>query len=674
MTRRLAGHATALVLSTAGLLAAIPTTAHAAPAGGGVEVSYRGYHLTVPADWQVVDLEANPRACVRQDRKTVYLGLPGDSQDCPPHLVADRADTLLVTPERSTDTPAATVRPGAEVPASVVRAGAAGREFTVSVEGTGLRVTAGYRDSADAVRQVLAGGRTDGTAAAAPASRQPRSLAQAPAAQAPAAQTLTAQAPVAKTTPSTEVNGLAFDACTAPSSSAMNAWSASPYRTVGVYIGGPLRGCAQPNLTAAWVDQQASAGWSFLPIYVGRQANSAYSLQIDANEATARQQGIDAAADAVQQAQTLGFKPGAVLYNDMENYVSSTSKARVLAFLGGWTDRVHLSNFRSGVYSSANSGVADLAAKYTDPNYPSPDVIWSAVWNGTADTSDQAMNLPGSQYWTANRVHQYAGNVSETYNGVTINIDRNAVDVRGPQVNAGNQLKAGWKLGSGQSLTSTDVTVVMQADGNLVAYLKSNGSSAGGAVIWSSNTYGNPGAYAQMQYDGNLVVYRADGSMATGGAVWSSGTWGNSGARVVLQEDGNLVIYRQDGSAAWATGTYRAGRTFTAGAALSGGQWARGPVDSLVMHSDGNLVIYRLDGSVAWSTGTWNSPGAYLLMQSDGNMVLYARGGGPATGGAIWSSRTWGNPGARAVLQDDGNLVIYRQDGSAAWASGTWQV
>ena len=41
----------------------------------------------------------------------------------------------------------------------------------------------------------------------------------------------------------------------------MNAWLASPYRAIGVYIGGANRGCAQPNLTATWVQDEVAAGW-----------------------------------------------------------------------------------------------------------------------------------------------------------------------------------------------------------------------------------------------------------------------------------------------------------------------------------------------------------------------------------------------------------------------------
>ena len=55
-------------------------------------------------------------------------------------------------------------------------------------------------------------------------------------------------------------SGLGFDACTAPSRATMQAWLASPYRAVGIYFGGPNRGCTQPNLTPEWASTQVAAG------------------------------------------------------------------------------------------------------------------------------------------------------------------------------------------------------------------------------------------------------------------------------------------------------------------------------------------------------------------------------------------------------------------------------
>ena len=66
--------------------------------------------------------------------------------------------------------------------------------------------------------------------------------------------------------------GYGFDACTAPSLASLQAWTASPYRALGIYIGGVNRACGDGNLSASWVTGAVSAGWSLMPLYVGLQA------------------------------------------------------------------------------------------------------------------------------------------------------------------------------------------------------------------------------------------------------------------------------------------------------------------------------------------------------------------------------------------------------------------
>jgi hypothetical protein len=112
-----------------------------------------------------------------------------------------------------------------------------------------------------------------------------------------------------------------------------------------------------------------------------------------------------------------------------------------------------------------------------------------------------------------------------------------------------DRMLQGDSLGPGQSLDSQDgrYSLTVQADGNVVL------SPTGGAVGWSSQTAGNPGAGLIMQADGNLVLYSPARV-----ALWSSGTWGHPGAWVILQTDGNLVVYAAGGqSALWATNTWR---------------------------------------------------------------------------------------------------------------------
>jgi hypothetical protein len=221
--------------------------------------------------------------------------------------------------------------------------------------------------------------------------------------------------------------GLGFDACAAPSQKSMTAWGESPYRAVGVYIGGQNRGCSQPNLTAAWVEAQTAAGWNLIPTYVGLQApTSACSDCAKLTTIGAVKQGEEEAIDAVASAAEAGIGPGSPIYFDMEAYSRTTSATgATLAFLQSWTDKLHGLGYVSGVYSSSSSGIADLGAQ-VGTGYHLPDDLWIANWNNAQNTLDPAVPSTG---WTLHqRIHQYKGGHNETYGGVTINIDNNYVD------------------------------------------------------------------------------------------------------------------------------------------------------------------------------------------------------------------------------------------------------
>lgn len=83
--------------------------------------------------------------------------------------------------------------------------------------------------------------------------------------------------------------------------------------------------------------------------------------------------------------------------------------------------------------------------------------------------------------------------------------------------------------------------LVMQGDGNLVLY-------SHGRARWSSQTNGNPGAFAVLQQgDGNLVVYHQ------GRPLWSSQTSSSSNMNAYgrIQDDGNFVLYKSSGEVLW---------------------------------------------------------------------------------------------------------------------------
>ena len=237
--------------------------------------------------------------------------------------------------------------------------------------------------------------------------------------------------------------GYGFDQCEAPSQSAMTTWlKYSPFRAVGIYISGSLRYCqAQTNLTPTWVRTQLATGWRLLPIHLGAQASCStrdryqkHKISADAtnNFEKARAQGRYEARVAVAAAQRLGIVARSTLYYDLEGFNAGiwSCKWSSLWFLKAWTRTLHNNGYVSGVYSSASSGIKILDDARVTPGNPItlPDQIWIADWNNKADVSSTYIRSDG---WAGRRIHQYQGGHRETWGGVTINIDRNYLDLRG---------------------------------------------------------------------------------------------------------------------------------------------------------------------------------------------------------------------------------------------------
>jgi hypothetical protein len=239
------------------------------------------------------------------------------------------------------------------------------------------------------------------------------------------ASALAAPAPVAGG--SNEYTGLGFDACATPSARTMGAWASSPYRAIGVYIGGANRACSQPNLTPVWVEEQVAAGWHLIPTYVGLQApTSSCSSCAKLSAGRASVQGAEAAEDAVEDAAAAGMGPGSPLYFDMEAYTrTSSASTATLQFLSAWTTRLHELGYVSGAYSSSSSGIADLAHSIGG-SYTLPDNVWMANWNGSQNTLDPYLST--SAWPSHQRIHQFRGGHNETYGLMTINIDGDFVE------------------------------------------------------------------------------------------------------------------------------------------------------------------------------------------------------------------------------------------------------
>lgn len=336
--------------------------AWAAPGAGARTVHFAGQSVKVPVGYQVVRLAPHTRTCARLDRRVVYLGAPSKQQSCPAGPILGKRRAIVVAPHQ---------KRAAGVVQSLVRPRAA---HASAVGGAGTS-------------KALATASVSGSV----------------------------------------FTGLGFDTCSAPSTKAMAAWAESPFRGVGIYIGGENSACSQPNLSASWVSAQTTAGWHLIPTYVGLQATTS-SCGSCAKMTTggAATQGAAAAEDAVAEAGAIGIGTGSPIYFDLEAYTPTSSATNAaLTFLEAWTEKLHALGYQSGVYSSGNSGIADLAGAY-GTTAVSPDDLWIADWNNREDTVSSV--VPSTAWANHQRIHQFRGGHDDTYGGVTINIDSDYVD------------------------------------------------------------------------------------------------------------------------------------------------------------------------------------------------------------------------------------------------------
>jgi hypothetical protein len=447
-----------VALITASVLGAAPGLASAS-ARGGRAVRYRGLRLLVPAGWPVFRLGPRSNVCVRFNRHAVYLGDPPAAERCPPGAIG-RTEALLVQRLGSGS---------AGLPAG----GSAAR---VRMPTRGVVVTATWGAHRAMVERML-GRRLRGGAVVGPARA-------AAAGGGPVARAATAGG---------TYTGFGFDPCSAPSPSQMQAWAASPYRAIGIYIGGVAVACTQKNLNAGWIQQQLAAGWNFIPTYVGLQAptNSCGCAGIQATHAAA--EGTAAANDAVAHARALGLGAGAPLYYDMEAYpLTSANKSAVHVFLSAWTTQIHAAGYVSGVYSSADSGIRDLVSQ-EGTTFVEPDDLWIASWNGVKSTSDP--NVPNSEWPNHQRIHQYEGGHNETYDKVTIDIDDDYLD--------------GAVAGPGNAILTPAPTPALRVS-----------PSSDGSIAVRAQWLGEPGIAAWQVLAGNsAIALNPFGARSSGGAT-----------------------------------------------------------------------------------------------------------------------------------------------------------
>ncbi len=405
-------------------------------------VTFDGVRLSIPANWPVIRFAKHPTACPRLDVHAVYLGTPGPDPICPAGLVG-KTEAVMIGPLGQAGRHHQAVRqPTGDQPTRKTNGGQAmsqssrvipsDRDWSVSrtitdvLRGVGAQVSISYgTDRAMALRIQSSVRITKRTKAASSAAAtdfteqavlakqlsQPKHPSQ-------------AKHPSKKSAGQGIFTGKGFDACAAPSASAMTGWLSSSYRAVGIYIGGANRACAQASLTSSWLTGIVAQGWHYFPIYPGLQSSCVQaSGDATINTAQASQEGKSAADDAVTQATSLGIPPGTPLIYDMEAYGSSCD-SQVTKFLSAWDSEVQARGYVSGVYESFTNVGALVAAAAA---MTEPQVIYYADWDG-ADTTESSY-MPSSMWTNHQRLHQYQGSHTETYGGTSIDIDSDRLDV-----------------------------------------------------------------------------------------------------------------------------------------------------------------------------------------------------------------------------------------------------
>ncbi len=230
--------------------------------------------------------------------------------------------------------------------------------------------------------------------------------------------------------------GHAFDKCEIPTLSQLQSWfTSSPYKAVNLYIGGVSRFCSNAALSAAYLQNMYLQGWQFIPTWVGPQApctNFKTKFPYDVN--LAYQAGVDNANQARTKLMSLGLSnpdgTGSIIYLDLEHFTYSAScSAAARAYVNGWTTRLSQLGIYSGLYSTS-SGIT--ANRYFDLAKP-PSAIWIAEWYKTpgfrAYETVWGLRYLSDYYWVYHqRILQYSGGHTETWGGISLDIDCNVAD------------------------------------------------------------------------------------------------------------------------------------------------------------------------------------------------------------------------------------------------------
>ena len=257
-----------------------------------------------------------------------------------------------------------------------------------------------------------------------------------------------------------------FDTSIYPGDAAMQAWlrPSSPYEWVGYYLQAPC------HRDPSWMGKRhtlGTVGWGLAVLYVGQQtfdgvpdvmlpppfnregpsntitlpaARAAIMVPPTAEEIQSgavtcsrtlltTEQGTADAIDAVTKTAAEGFPSGTVIFLDIEHM--DAIPASMEAYYRAWVQQVLADGrFHPGVYvhkDNAESIHAGIERAYADMNASGSAVYWVTSSAGfSIDASPHDVGFPWASVW------QGIFEVSQTWNGATINIDIDVATTSSP--------------------------------------------------------------------------------------------------------------------------------------------------------------------------------------------------------------------------------------------------
>ena len=231
-------------------------------------------------------------------------------------------------------------------------------------------------------------------------------------------------------TPTTGESHPGFDTSIYPGDAEMQAWlrPSSPYEWVGYYLQSPC------HRDPSWMGKRqtlTTMGWGLAVLYVGQQTfdgvpDVLFEEDFQSSAVTCSrtllttEEGTADAIDAVTKTASEGFPNGTAIFLDIEHM--DAIPASMEAYYRAWVQQVLADGrFRPGVYvhrDNAESIHSGIERAYSDMNASGSAVYWVTSPTGfSLDASPSDVGFPWASVW------QGIYEVSQTWNGATINID-----------------------------------------------------------------------------------------------------------------------------------------------------------------------------------------------------------------------------------------------------------